>query len=884
MKTGISLLLLILSGFGTEILAQVKPEKAPLNPFFKQYIEENGGAISKKSAGEKGLGYVPGPLNLHFNPVIESETEKKATQALPASYDLRTKGWVTTVKDQGPAGACWSFSTMGAIESRWARLGFGKLDLSEQNLATCHGFNAGINDGGSDFIAAAYLTRLSGPVTEESHPYNPKPTAKCVSTGLVKTAYAPTVVWLPKDVNTIKKAVYNYGGVTASIYTGGASMNAYYNFMGDYTFYYGGTAPPDHGVLVVGWDDNKMVYGGLESPGVTQGAWIVKNSWGTSWGNSGYFYVSYQDTRFLSSASLFPERVELSDIDTLYMHDLLGSTTSYGFRQETSYGLVKFTAPSQHFINKVGTFLNASGSTVDIEIYDDFQGDSLLTNLIATSYGNIEKFPGYYTFNIPALVEGDFYVKIKYTTPGYTFPVPAEAKISYQGITYANPVIEAPGINWVSKDGVSWKAMGSGIEYYDADLSIRVYAERSVNINPYFTADRVVSCVGTPITYTSASNGNITSYSWNFGSGASPATASSAGPHSVAYSTPGNKTVRLTIEGPSGSRTLTKKEYVQVVNELDVFLPYSEKTVIEGKSFTMTAFGADEYTWSPSTYLDKTTGSSVVSTPLQSITYTINGTLGTCSGSTSILLNVVKNPDNDEVCNAIHLTKSGWTGSYNNINATVDDGEPAPPEGDCNTPLEWCIEGGLQNSVWFSFIGPHTGVVSIDSEGMDNQIAVYKAIHCDSILTGAFEMVAANDDYHPENKFYAAAIENISVVPGDLYFIQVDGSAGGAEGYFYLYVFEYPLGDGNNDKIKAPDLMVYPNPGNGVFKISLNAEDPEILDIRVIDITGRTIYRNSIMNLPGLEHHIDLSNQKAGSYILEVRSERSYYRKNILIQ
>ncbi|MBE0654858.1 MAG: hypothetical protein IH594_13740, partial [Bacteroidales bacterium] len=509
-------------------------------------------------------------------------------------------------------------------------------------------------------------------------------------------------------------------------------------------------SPVNHGVLIVGWDDNKTVTGGTASPGQSTGAWIVKNSWGNQWADNGYFYVSYEDTRFLSSVSVFPERLQKSEIDTLYMYDKLGMTTSYGFREEVAYGLAKYEAPRNHFINKIGTFINTSGSVIDVEIYDDFDGDTL-TNILATSTGNFCKFPGYHTVDIPAIVNGDFYVKIRYYAPGYGYPIPAEAEISFQGEDYALPSLQDSGYFWISEDGTMWKPMGANIENYEADLSIRAYADKSTNLNAFYETDKTLTCIGSPVQFTNLSIGEFVSMEWNFGSGATPESATTSGPHNVTYSTPGFKQAILTITGPEGPKVTPQSTYkssIEVVDALDIFLPYSEVKLVSGKKLPINAYGADEYSWSPSIGLDTTAGSLVIASPEETITYTVNGTLGSCTGSNSITINVVDNPDNDDVCDAFELVPGGWYGVFTNINATVEDGEPAPPEGECDEPMHWCVEGGLQNSVWFKFTGPERGVVSFDAPGMDNQLAIWKIDNCDSLFseTGR-ELVAAFDDY-----------------------------------------------------------------------------------------------------------------------------------------
>jgi len=875
-----AILILLLPLFAITILAQSKPDKSPIDQQFIDYVNYKKTAEGqKKSTDSYSKGYVPSPMHIHFNEADIIAESKKSMLALPERYDLKDSGWVTPVRDQGPVGACWSFSTMGAIESSWLKMGYGDqtLNLSEQNMATCHGFQAGINDGGSDYIAAAYLSRLSGPLTEASDPYVPVVTATCKKTGLVKPAFSPQTIWLPKDINIIKKAILNYGAVTASIYVG--TYTQYYSTINK-TFLYKGTAPVDHGVLVVGWDDNKSVTGKTYKP-VNKGAWIVKNSWGTSWGDQGYFYVSYEDSRFLSSCSYYPQRVEVADIDTMFMYDFLGATQSFGFRQETASAVAKFDAGQDLFVDKIGTFVNASGSVIDVDIYTEFTGDSILNGLVASSHNNFCKFPGYYTFDIPALVQGTYYVKVKYNTPGYNYPIPVEATISYQGESYALPTLEPSGRFWISRDDLEWKPLGSDIEDYEADLSIRVYANRGTSLNPFFTSDKNISCVGGDVVYTDASNGTINTYAWEFGEGANPATANTAGPHTVSYTSAGMKDVKLTITGPSGTKVLEKTKYIEVVTELEIFLPYSEKLLVNGKSLALNAFGADTYVWAPVTGLNTSTGPLVIASPVDTITYTVTGTMGTCTGQASITLNVVENPPNDDVCNAIEINKAGAV--YNNIYATVEDGEPAPPEGECNVALQWCVEGGLQNSVWFWFIAPASGKVSFTTTDMDTQMALYKAENCDSILLEGYEMIAANDDYFDEAGDFAAALSMVDVIPGEKYYLQIDGSAGGDEGEFWLVYWEAPVSVENFDA--SSDLKIYPNPNSGSFSFEYSSLTSVGFKIRVINTKGQEVYSELMKNSgASLKRELNLGKLNSGMYIFELTSDKNVIRKNFMVQ
>jgi len=863
------------------ISSQVKIQKSPLNQEFINYINRARIPGYKKSSAGFATGYVPSPMYIHFSENdIQRESKKSSLANLPLTFDWRDSSCVTTVKNQGALGACWSFSTLGALESRFIRLGKGTLniDLSEQNMATCHGFEAGIDDGGSDFIAAAYLTRLSGPVTEASDPYDDSnPDATCRLTGIVIPAYSPLAGWLPKDIQIVKKAIMEYGPVTSSIYMG---IDYYlYKNNSDHTYYYNGAEAVDHGVLIVGWDDNKVVTGGYSSPKGTIGAWIVKNSWGTAWGDNGYFYVSYNDTKFLSSVSYFPEIINKTEIDTLYMNDWLGATNSYGYRKETAYALEKFIAPKEHFIRKIGTFIAASGTVIDIDIYDDFQGDTLLINPLASSHGNMCLFPGYETFDIPLKVNGDFYIRMKYFTPGFNYPIPVETKIIYQGELYAVPDILPSGTCWIGHTGGTWNALGSDIPDNQADLCIRIYADTTTDLNAYFTADKKVTCINSPVTFTQASNGTIQTYAWNFGADATPASASTAGPHQVSYSTIGKKNISLIITGSGGTKTLVKNNYVEVVDQLDIYLPYSEVKLVKNKSLPLTAFGADSYSWSPAAGLDTTSGPSVVASPADTIIYTVTGTTGTCTGSATIKVNVVKNPVNDNVCDAI-LLNVGHNGPFTNENATIEPDEPLPDTTDCNTQITWCErEGGLQASVWFKFVA-NKNVTSFTTRGMDTQIALYDATTCEAVLTGPRTLIAANDDYFGEKDKYAAAINNVSLVEGKTYFLQMDGSGGGEEGEFYIEIWNSPVGETKVNIAKSKPINLFPNPTKDEIKLIIN-NAPENFIVRIIDITGKTVLTDEIKSHSGtFEKQYKIPEK--GLYLMRITGQNLNFTERII--
>lgn len=154
-------------------------------------------------------------------------------------------------------------------------------------------------------------------------------------------------------------------------------------------------------------------------------------------------------------------------------------------------------------------------------------------------------------------------------------------------------------------------------------------------------------------------------------------------------------------------------------------------------------------------------------------------------------------PVNDDVCSAISLNL-GLNGPYSNLAATVEVGEPVPPIGTgtstCESQDGWCdLENGVDNSVWFSFVAPASGNVTVNTDGgdFDTQIAVYSAASCSAILSGLETLVGANDD----NPDYITTIFSSQLVlcglnAGEVYYIQVDGY-NGAEGDVYVTLSEF---------------------------------------------------------------------------------------------
>ncbi len=187
--------------------------------------------------------------------------------------------------------------------------------------------------------------------------------------------------------------------------------------------------------------------------------------------------------------------------------------------------------------------------------------------------------------------------------------------------------------------------------------------------------------------------------------------------------------------------------------------------------------------------------------PISSSNPTINvlGTDDSSCGASQLFQPTICPPTNDLPCDAIAALNDGSVTFGSNIGASADIDEVAPPQGSCVSDSTWCdnfagTQGSVDNSVWFTFVGPETGRVRIDgcneASTFDSQFAVYTASDCNDYST--FELVGANDDA-PFAVFgscssgaFRAGLD-LCIEPGVTYYLQVDGYVG-AEGTFGITI------------------------------------------------------------------------------------------------
>ncbi len=461
-------LTLLLPVWGCNALAE-ELVSAPMNPEFLSYMEglQKDRVMAGTSHEGDGLGLIPSPLNLdHLTgvdifgaPQVQELAEAPLRLGFPASYDLRTQGKLTPVRDQNPGNTCWTFATYASMESNL--LPGETNDFSENHMKNTHGFDWGYNSGGNGDMATAYLARWGGPVNETDDPYDPN--SGMSPPGLSPRKHVQGVIYIParssaSDNDNLKNAVMSAGAVYATMYI---SQDASYYNEGTYAFYYNGVSGSNHAVAIVGWDDNYSSANFSSAP-PGNGAFIVRNSWGTGFGDGGYFYISYYDTKLAYSMNyLFYNAESTTNYSRIYQYDPLGWLGSFGYSNETGWFANIFTAEASEYLAAVSLYNASVNSSYEIYIYTDVTaGVPRSGTLAATETGTIQ-YPGYTTINLSSpvyLSSGErFSIVVKLTAPGVGTPIPLEKRIA----GYSSSATASPGQSFVSSNGSSWSDLTS---------------------------------------------------------------------------------------------------------------------------------------------------------------------------------------------------------------------------------------------------------------------------------------------------------------------------------------------------------------------------------------------------------------------------------------
>ena len=293
---------------------------------------------------------------------------------IPARFDLRDWGWVTPVKDQGNMGSCWVFGEIGALESALIKATGVKYDLSENNLQnnmlaySKYGEN-NMTEAGLPDQALSYLISWLGTFPTEYDTYDELGKLSPIIT-TDKNIHIQDVMLLKatkdlKDTTPYKKAIMTYGGINIGYYA--CEDKPYYN-SNTSAQYQNNTTEANHEVVLVGWNDNFPKEKFLITP-PGDGAWIIKNSWDTDWGDNGYAYISYYDPSILKDPYQLVFIIENTEnYTTNYQTDLGGDLAIDEYPTNVSYK-INYESFGNELISAVGTYFNDEGEPYSLEIY-----------------------------------------------------------------------------------------------------------------------------------------------------------------------------------------------------------------------------------------------------------------------------------------------------------------------------------------------------------------------------------------------------------------------------------------------------------------------------------------------------------------------------------
>ena len=346
--------------------------------FDKGSVLENNTYINDNNISLNNTFYATIMIGQGLQLVLLNNTINVTT--IPDSFDLRKYGWVSSVKDQAWMGACWTFGMTGTLESALLKAANITTDFSENNMQNTmlkySIYGSPMVEGGLNAISTSYLLSWLGAFTQDADTYDEMGKLSPVIT-TQNDIHIQDVMFTPNNEipngTLLKLAIMKYGSIDVSFFGQSTfdEVNPYYN-PETHAQYVDKPLDPNHDVSIIGWDDNYNASNFLITP-PGNGAWIVKNSYGTEWGDNGFLYVSYYDKTLLKSdevsnyaTSIIIENTE--PYNKNYQHSLIWGTDFNLGNQNVSYMNV-FEALEDDLIAAVGTYFNKEGVNYTVEIY-----------------------------------------------------------------------------------------------------------------------------------------------------------------------------------------------------------------------------------------------------------------------------------------------------------------------------------------------------------------------------------------------------------------------------------------------------------------------------------------------------------------------------------
>ncbi len=364
---------------------------------------------------------------------------------IPARYDLREENLLTPVRDQGRMGACWAFGIYGSLESVILKAMGYETDFSENNLQNSmlvyspYAFRRWgeyiVEEGGYNLMSTGYLVSWLGAFPQDYDTYDELGKIS----PLLRTSndiHIQDVMLMPhnpgdRESTNVKEAILKYGAVLAVLLSKSSADDGtptgYFN-ENTSAEYIPEPEDSNHAVAVVGWDDNYPKENFMIQP-PQDGAWIIKNSWGSDWGDGGFFYVSYYDQTICAYPDLLTEHFTIPIvINTVpytknYQYDFSGMSY-FESSEETLLYSNKFESTGDDLIAAVGTYFSDKG--IEYKVLVEVNDEDVY------SQTGVSPFKGYHTIkldNYVSVKEGDIF---RVSIVSNTVPICNKSRVHYE--------------------------------------------------------------------------------------------------------------------------------------------------------------------------------------------------------------------------------------------------------------------------------------------------------------------------------------------------------------------------------------------------------------------------------------------------------------------
>lgn len=380
---------------------------------------------------------------------------------LPAKYDSREKGFVTSIKDQGKTGACWAFASTSAMESDAIIKGFTTVDntdFSESHLvwftySSDKDSSSPLYDeyfvasdpykiGGNWSRATATFAKWSGPADEKDYPFSGSTddfsgmkdydeSGRYVHPEGIVIDSVETMT----DRSDIKQWIIDHGSATVGFYLSNSNFDLEHNSY--YSTY--SNQSQNHMVTVIGWDDDFSAEN-FESEAPGNGAWLIKDSWGTYTHENGCFWLSYYENS-VSEIVGYSVRSD-KDLKNNYCYSSTGMTAAFESKNGASVANF-FNTKEYEILDSVSFYTVGAQTTAKLEIYTGISSTSSnpATGTLVYSDSFYEKNGGFHTVKLDKpvyLTPGTrFAVCVTYSNPGNLNKIPTEClNTTSQGVKY----------------------------------------------------------------------------------------------------------------------------------------------------------------------------------------------------------------------------------------------------------------------------------------------------------------------------------------------------------------------------------------------------------------------------------------------------------------